>query len=73
VPVRPIELSGKANQVSGVCPVITFELKDRIVYTTPATVFRKTSCDRIDKGTDLEVSGMLMSDNRVLATEVTRK
>lgn len=73
VPVRPIDLSGKAGQVSGTCPAITFQMKDRSIYTTSLTAFKKTTCDRIDKGTELDVSGMLMSDGRVRADEVTRK
>jgi hypothetical protein len=73
VPVREVRFSGKANQISGVCPVIIFTVKDRTVYTTPLTEFNKTSCDRIDKGTDLEIRGMEMSDGRVRADEVTRK
>jgi hypothetical protein len=73
VPVGSIHLSGKANQVSGTCPAITFEMKDRTIYTTALTSFEKTSCDRIDKGTDLEINGMEMSDGRVRADEVKRK
>jgi uncharacterized protein DUF5666 len=73
VPVGAIELSGKASQVSGVCPLITFVIKERTIFTTPLTVFKKTSCDRIDKGTDLQIKGMEMSDGRIQADEVTRK
>jgi outer membrane biosynthesis protein TonB len=70
---KPINLSGKVGKVSGACPSITFELKDHTVYTTPATSFERTSCDRIDKGTNLEVSGVVMPDDQVQANEVTRK
>jgi hypothetical protein len=73
VPVGPIQLSGKAGPVSGVCPLITFVIKERTIYTTPLTVYTKTSCDRIDKGMDLEIKGMEMSDGRVQAEEVKRK
>jgi len=73
VPVREVHFSGKANAVSGVCPVITFVVKEQTVYTTPLTQFEKTSCDRIEKGTDLEIHGMEMSDGRVRADEVKRK
>jgi hypothetical protein len=48
-------------------------MKDRAIYTTPSTEFEKTSCDRIDKGTDLEIRGMEMSDGRVRADQVKRK
>jgi hypothetical protein len=71
--VRPIDLSGKATQPSGACPVITFVIKERTIYTTALTVFNKTTCDRIDKGMDLQIKGMEMSDGRVRADEVTRK
>jgi len=66
-------LSGKAGVVSGTCPSITFELKGHTVYTTPVTSFERTSCDRIDKGTDVEITGVVMPDNRVQANEVKRK
>ena len=73
VPVKPIQLSGKAAKVSGTCPAITFEVKERAIYTTLLTVFIKTSCDRIEKGMDLEVKGMEMSDGQIRADEVRRK
>lgn len=73
VPVKPIELSGKAGAVSGNCPAITFQLKDRAVYTTLLTDFRRAPCDQIKKGTDVSVEGWEMSDQRVLADQVTKK
>jgi hypothetical protein len=73
VPVKSINLSGKAGPVSGVCPLISFDLKDRGVYTTLLTEFRRTSCDRVDKGTDLSVQGWEMSDQRVRADVVNKK
>jgi hypothetical protein len=53
--------------------VITFQLKDRAIYTTLLTDFRRTSCDQITKGTDLSVEGWEMSDQRILADSVTRR
>jgi hypothetical protein len=73
VPVKQIQLSGKAGPVSGACPTIAFVLKERDIYTTALTVFRRTSCDQIDKGTDLTVEGWEMSDQRVRADMVTKK
>ncbi len=73
VPVRQIELSGKAGAISGRCPSIAFQMKDRDIYTTASTEFRRTSCDRIDKGTEVSVSGWEMSDQRVRADVVTKK
>ena len=72
IPIRQIELSGRIGDVSGVCPSILFELRGRTVYTTSLTNFRKTSCGRIDRGTDLKVEGMEMSDGRVRADRVTK-
>jgi hypothetical protein len=72
-PERPMDLDGKTGGVSGDCPSITFQLKGFAVYTTSQTDFRRTSCDRIDKGTDVHVDGMLMSDGRVRADQVTKR
>jgi BACON domain-containing protein/all-beta uncharacterized protein len=73
VPVKQIELSGKAGAISGSCPAIAFQLKERDIYTTASTEFRRASCDRIDKGNDLTVSGWEMSDQRIRADVVTKK
>jgi hypothetical protein len=73
VPVKPIQLSGKAGPVSGTCPAITFQLKERTIYTTPLTVFTRTSCGGVAKGMDLEIKGMEMSDGQIRADEVRRK
>ena len=73
VPVKPIDVSGKATAVSGSCPNIVFQVKDRTVYTTILTTYKKTSCNNIDKGMDLDISGMEMSDQRVRADQVTKK
>ena len=72
IPIRRIELSGRIGDVSGACPSIVFELRGRTVYTTSLTNFRKTGCGKIDRGTDLEVEGMEMSDGRVRADRVTK-
>lgn len=73
VPVKKVDLSGKAGPVSGVCPFISFQLKERAIYTTLLTDFRRTSCDQIDKGTDLSIEGWEMSDQRIRADQVTKK
>lgn len=73
VPVKQIELSGKVGPVSGFCPLISFNLKDRQVYTTLLTDFRRTLCVQVDKGTEVSVEGWQMSDQRVRADVVSRK
>ena len=71
IPIRRIELSGRIGDVSGACPSIRFELRDRTVYTTSLTNFREIKCGKIDRGTELEVDGMVMSDGTVRADRVT--
>jgi hypothetical protein len=72
VPVRGIELSGRISDVSGTCPAITFELRGRTVYTTDDTEFKKIPCEKIDRGTDLKVEGMEMSNGTVRADRVAK-
>jgi hypothetical protein len=72
-PTKPIQISGKAGVTAGICPLIVFELKDRVIYTTTDTQFNEIACNRITKGTDLEVRGMEMSDLRIRADKVTKK
>jgi hypothetical protein len=60
------------GSISGSCPAIRFEVRDRDVYTTSETEFKKSSCSRLDRGDNVEVVGMEMSDGRVRA-DVVRK
>lgn len=73
VPVRRIELSGRISDVSGTCPAIQFDLGERTVYTTDDTEFKKTACQKIDRGTELKVEGMEMSNGSVRADRVTKE
>ena len=69
-PVREITVEGEAQAVSGACPVLTFTTAGRSVYTTNSTEFSKGPCRNLVNGADVEVRGMLMSDNRVRADRV---
>jgi hypothetical protein len=71
--VRRIELSGRISDVSGTCPAIQFDLRERTVYTTDDTEFKKTACQKIDRGTELKVEGMEMSNGSVRADRVTKE
>jgi hypothetical protein len=73
VPVRRIELSGRISDVSGTCPAIRFDLRGRAVYTTDDTDFKKIACQKIDRGTELKVEGMEMSNGSVRADRVTKE
>jgi hypothetical protein len=56
--------------VSGSCPALKFELKDREVHTSSATDFRRGRCTDIRRRTELEVEGFLLSDGTVRADRV---
>jgi hypothetical protein len=70
VPVKPIELRGRVDSVSGSCPTIVFEVKKRTVYATSSTEFKGGNCGHVQRRTDVSVDGWEMSDNRVRADEV---
>lgn len=65
-----ITLVGEARTVSGTCPVLSFTLLTRTVYTTEQTMFSKGPCRELQNGREIEVRGMLMSDGRVRADRV---
>jgi hypothetical protein len=68
--VRSIEISGKVESVSGSCPAIVFEIKNRTVFTTSRTEFDDGRCRDVRKGTKVKIKGMLMSDGKVRADEI---
>lgn len=70
VPVRQIELSGEVQSVSGVCPLIVFQLNDQTVYTTAVTEIKSGPCKDIGRGQNVSVKGWEMSDGRIRADEV---
>lgn len=49
---------------------MTFTLQNRVVYTTEQTMFLRGPCRDMQNGREVEVRGMLMSDNRVRADRV---
>jgi hypothetical protein len=65
----PIELNGRISNLSGSCPSISFTLDDRQVRTSAATVF-DARCDRIRDRDRLRVTGMVQTDDSVLASRV---
>ena len=69
-PVSEITLVGEAGTVSGTCPALTFTVQSRTVYTTEQTMFSKGPCRDLQNGREVEVRGMLMSDNRVRADRI---
>lgn len=50
--------------------MLTFTLQTRTVYTTEQTMFSRGPCRDLQSGREVEVRGMLMSDNRVRADRV---
>ena len=71
-PGRKIDLNGRVQGLAGVCPVISFGLEGRTVFTTPDTKFKGMSCSRIENGLRVKVEGREMSDSTVRADEIRR-
>jgi hypothetical protein len=69
-PVSEIEFNGEARNVSGTCPILTFTLDNRTVYTTSTTDFARGPCRDLKNNSDIEVRGWLMSDGRIRADRV---
>ena len=70
VPVRPMDVDGRIESISGSCPVVTFEVKNRTVYTTSDTRYEDGRCRDLERREKVKVRGMLMSDGKVRADEV---
>ena len=77
-PPKPekIQLEGDVDEVSGRCPAVVFELKNRIVFTTSDTNFKKGNCEDL-RGDDVKVSvdGEVQTNGRVraLIVEIKKK
>ena len=70
---KTVTLSGKIKSSSGVCPNVTYVLKEGTVVTTPATDFQKRSCDSIKSGDDIKVEGIEREGGIIRANVVTKK
>jgi len=71
-PSGAVEVSGKAQNISGRCPAIQFELSGTIIVTTADTDFRKLKCSDVKRDVRLSVQGFLQIDGIVLATRVAK-
>ena len=72
-PPKTVELSGKIDAVSGVCPALQFSLKNTLVRTTGATTFSKGSCRDLKDGKEVALRGDVQSDRSVTATSIEVK
>lgn len=52
--------------------MVQFTLSGRLVRTTAATEFKKTSCQDLSAGTTVKVKGIVQSDGSMVATKVER-
>jgi hypothetical protein len=68
-PPPSIEVSGAVSGLSGNCPALTFTVGGRLVRTNSATDFQ-SRCDRIRNGDTVTVTGVVQSDNSLLASVV---
>lgn len=68
--MRTIELKGRIAELSGGCPTWTFKLAGRAVYTTAATTYERGPCKNMSNEKEIEVRGVLLSDDRVRADTI---
>jgi len=68
----PVQVSGRAESVSGRCPAIRFDLGGTTIATNRDTDFRNLKCTDVKKGVRLTVQGVSQPNGAVLATQVTR-
>jgi len=72
LPFTPVEINGKAGNVSGRCPSIQFELSGTTIATGFTTDFRNMKCTDVKKGVRLSVQGLTQPDGSILALQVTK-
>ena len=56
--------------MDGFCPFLRFEVKRWTVVTNADTEYKKGSCSDVLKDRKVDVKGLLLSDDRVLAQTV---
>ena len=69
-PVTDVDVKGRIGGLIGLCPVISFNLGGRTVYTHSDTKVERGNCESIRNGTEVEVSGQLMSDDTIRADRI---
>jgi hypothetical protein len=65
-----VELSGSISGLSGRCDNLRFTVAKTVVTTNRDTRFRGGSCERLDNGDKVEVTGLRQADGSVAASEV---
>jgi len=66
-------VDGKVSHLTGVCPVIVFDLDDDSIHTTLATTFSGGSCSKIKKGSVVTIRGARQTGGWILASRVEFK
>jgi hypothetical protein len=72
IPGDTVSFSGAVANLSGKCPDLTFVVDGRTVLTDDDTRFKELSCRDVKDGRDVFVSGTLLLDEAVLASEVRK-
>jgi Viral BACON domain/Domain of unknown function (DUF5666)/Putative binding domain, N-terminal len=67
-----VQVTGKAQSISGRCPAIRFDLGGTSIATNSDTDFRNLKCTDVKKGVRLAVQGIAQPNGGVLATDVTK-
>jgi Domain of unknown function (DUF5666)/Putative binding domain, N-terminal/Viral BACON domain len=65
-----VEVTGKVKDLSGKCPSLRFQVSDRTIVTTSSTEFSGGQCKDVRNDKNVDVFGVVQSDNTVTATTV---
>jgi hypothetical protein len=58
VPIaETVEVQGRVDTVTGVCPAIIFTVAAKTVVTTPSTEYRRGNCSHVRPGAEVFVVG----------------
>ena len=68
-----VNIKGKVESVTGICPLLVFDVKKTTVMTTLTTEYDERPCESLRKGSDVEVEGVRLSRDSVRADKVTIK
>jgi Domain of unknown function (DUF5666)/Viral BACON domain/Putative binding domain, N-terminal len=73
VPAPKVELSGSVSGLSGKCDNLRFTVAKTVVTTNRDTEFRGGSCERLDNGDKVDVTGLRQADGSVAASDVRQR
>jgi hypothetical protein len=63
-------VEGAVSNLSGTCPLLSFQVDDKDIHTLPTTTFAGGNCSKLKNNNDVKVTGTLQAGGIVLATRV---